>query len=165
MSLRSGYVGIASLDDYSPNAAAAAARRTRTSFGRKPALGDTTLSASRSNATLRSSRVRSRIAMEGSDSSPKLPSIAGAARERERVRQPRWSSSSAAAQWPPPPEKQQRHEQRAAPTTVMDLGWRYSTRIYRVGNTADQYQDRSVWHHRKPLAAAAGGPQRLARGE
>lgn len=39
----------------------------------------------------------------------------------------------------------------------MDLGWRYSTRIYRVGNTADQYQDRSVWHHRKPLAAAAGG--------
>ena len=82
-----------------------------------------------------------------------------AARERERVKQPepRWSSSSAAAQWPPPPEKQQRHEQRAAPTTVMDLGWRYSTRIYRVGNTADQYQDRSVWHHRKPLAAAAGG--------
>ena len=141
MSLRSGYLGIASLDDFGPSAAAAAARRTRTSFGRSkfdgPALGDTTLSASRSDATLSSSRVRSRVAMEGSESSPKLPSIgrAGAARERERVKQPEphWSSSSAAAPWPPPPEKQQR----AAPTTVMDLGWKYSRRLEAGGGRRD----------------------------
>ena len=168
MSLRSGYVGIASLDDFGPSAAAAAARRTRTSLQRSkfdewPELGGTTLSVR--DATLSSSRVRRRVAMEGSESSPKLPSIgrAGAVRDNERAGQPEphWASSSASALWPPPPKKQHR----AVPTTVMDLGWKYSTRIYHVGNTADQYQyEKSVWHaRRKPLATAGGGGTSLSK--